>query len=169
MPTVNDILKSISQLSAVDQSHLRSILLSSAFVNSLNIEQLVSNERFANGRVCPICGSVSVVRNGHRADGVQRFICRDCQKSFVATTNSIVAGTQKDLSVWEQYISCMMQGLSIRKTAEICGIHRNTAFYWRHKILDALQNMADNVTLNGIVEADETFFRSIVQGKSQEK
>ena len=36
-------------------------------------------------------------------------------------------------------------------------VHRNTAFLWRHKILDALQNMADDVTLDGIIEADETF------------
>ena len=164
MFTVNDILKSISQLSVADQSHLRFILLSSAFINSLNIEQFVSDERFANGRVCPICGSVSVVRNGHRADGTQRFICHGCHKSFVATTNSVVTSTKKDLSVWERYISCMMQGLSIRKTAEICGIHRNTAFYWRHKILDALQSMADNVSLTGIVEADETFFSVSYKG-----
>ena len=41
----------------------------------------------------------------------------------------------------------VMNGLSIRKTAVACGIHRNTAFLWRHKILDALQNMADDVTL----------------------
>ena len=72
-------------------------------------------------------------------------------------TNSIVSGTRKDLSVWEQYIDCMMNGLSIRKTAVACGIHRNTAFLWRHKILDALQNMADDVTLDGIIEADELF------------
>ena len=37
-------------------------------------------------------------------------------------------------------------------------VHSSTAFYWRHKILNALQNMANDVTLNGIVEADETFF-----------
>lgn len=164
MSTVNDILKSISQLSADDQTYLKSILLRSDFTNSIGIKQLVSNERFANGRVCPLCGSTSVVRNGHRADDTQRFICRDCSKSFVVTTNSIVAGTQKDISVWEQYISCMMQGLSIRKTAEICGIHRNTAFYWRHKILDALQSMADSVELNGIIEADETFFAVSYKG-----
>ncbi len=54
-------------------------------------------------------------------------------------TNSIV-WYKKDLSVWEQYIDCMMMnGLSIRKTAVACGIHRNTTFLWRHKILDALQ------------------------------
>ena len=40
--------------------------------------------------------------------------------------------------------------------------HRNTAFLWRHKILDALQNMADDVTLDGIIEADETFFAMMI-------
>lgn len=91
-----------------------------------------------------LCGCIHVVRNGHRKDGTQRYVCKDCGKSFVIATNSIVSGTRKDLSVWEQYIDCMMNGLSIRKTAVACGIHRNTAFLWRHKILDALQNMADD-------------------------
>ncbi len=58
----------------------------------------------------------------------------------------------------------MMYGLSLRKTAIKCGIHRNTAFAWRHKILDALQNMADSVVLNGIIEADETFFSVSYKG-----
>ncbi len=58
----------------------------------------------------------------------------------------------------------MMNGLSIRKTADICGIHRNTAFIWRHKILDALQNMATKVKLDGIIEADETFFAISYKG-----
>ena len=75
-----------------------------------------------------------------------------------------MSGTRKDLSVWEKYIDCMMNGLSIRKTAVACGIHRNTAFLWRHKILDALQNMADDVTLEGIIEADETFFAISYKG-----
>ena len=128
------------------------------------MEEFVTNERFSSGRACPICGSIHVVRNGRRADGAQRYICRDCNKSFIARTSSIVAGTQKDISVWEQYIFCMMNAFSIRKSAEICGIHRNTAFYWRHKILDALQNMANNVELDGIIEADETFFSVSYKG-----
>ena len=52
-----------------------------------------------------------------------------------------------------------MNGDSVRKSAEICNIDPTTSFKWRHKILDALQNMADSVELSGIVEADETFFR----------
>lgn len=58
----------------------------------------------------------------------------------------------------------MLNGFSVRKTADVCGIHRNTAFAWRHKILDALPNMADEVTFDGIVEADETFFAISYKG-----
>lgn len=52
----------------------------------------------------------------------------------------------------------MMNGLSLRKPAKICNIHYNTAFAWRHKVLDALQHMASGVKPKGIVEADEAFF-----------
>ena len=51
----------------------------------------------------------------------------------------------------------MMNGFPLRKTAEICEISKNTAFNWRHKILDSLQNMQSAILLEGIVEADETF------------
>ena len=164
MPTIKDALDIIGKLTVAEQESLKTMLLSTAFVKSLNIEDFVAKERFANGRVCPLCGCIHVVRNGHRKDGTQRYVCKDCGKSFVIATNSIVSGTRKDLSVWEQYIDCMMNGLSIRKTAVACGIHRNTAFLWRHKILDALQNMADDVTLNGIIETDETFFAISYKG-----
>jgi transposase-like protein len=164
MATIQDVLDMIAQLTDSEQNTLKSMLLNSTGANSLSIEDVVTKERFANGRVCPHCGGIHVIRHGHCKDGSQRYRCRDCGKTFIATTNSIVCGTQKDLAVWEKYIDCMMNGLSIRKTAAICGIHQNTAFLWRHKILDALQNMADSVTLDGIVEADETFFDKSYKG-----
>ena len=121
MPTIKDALDIIGKLTVAEQESLKTMLLSPAFVKSLNIEDFVAKERFANGRVCPLCGCIHVVRNGHRKDGTQRYVCKDCGKSFVIATNSIVSGTRKDLSVWEQYIDCMMNGLSIRKTAVACG------------------------------------------------
>ena len=121
MPTIKDALDIIGKLTVAEQESLKTMLLSPAFVKSLNIEDFVAKERFANGRVCPLCGCIHVVRNGHRKDGTQRYVCKDCGKSFVIATNSIVSGTRKDLSVWEQYIDCMMNGLSIRKTAVLVG------------------------------------------------
>ena len=158
MSAIKDILDKIDKLSPADQERLKTILLSKTFTKSISIEEFVTKERFANGRVCPVCGATHVVRNGKRKDGTQKYICKDCGKSFVITTNSIVSGTRKDFNVWIKYVDCMLNGFSVRKAAEECGIHRNTAFAWRHKILDALQNMANDVILDGIVEADETFF-----------
>lgn len=158
MSAIKDILRLIKQLPKAEREILKSLLRKTDLRTEDSVEEFVTKERFSNGRICPVCGCVHVVRNGHRKDGTQRYVCRECKKSFVATTNSIVAGTKKDLSVWEKYIDCMMNGLSLRKTAKICNIHYNTAFAWRHKVLDALQNMASGVKLKGIVEADEAFF-----------
>lgn len=53
---------------------------------------------------------------------------------------------------------------TLKETAEECSISVTTAFYWRHKILDALQEVTDRVCLDGTVEADETFFNVSYKG-----
>lgn len=132
-------------------------------------EDTIENIRFDNGRVCPYCGCVHIVRNGHRKkDNVQRYVCKDCGKSFVKASNSILEHTHKDINTWETYIKCMLRALSIRECAEECNINIKTSFYWRHKILDALAEMQTNVKLSGIVEADETFFEKSFKGIKQE-
>ena len=163
MANLKDVLELIKTLSIKDLMQLKKELADYSST-SANLAEYIEELRFVNGRVCPICGSVHVVRNGHRADGKQRFKCRDCNRSFVINTNSITAGTHKDFSVWEKYINCMINGFSIRKSAEECEISNYTAFLWRHKILDALQNMQGGVMLDGIVEADETFFAVSFKG-----
>ena len=164
MATVNSIITDISTLSAADKRTLKQYLAGMFSSVSVSMETFVKEERFSQGLVCPLCGCVHIVRNGRRKDGTQRYICRDCGRSFVATSNSIVSCTKKNFIVWEKNIDCMMLGLSLRKTANICGINRNTAFAWRHKILKALQNMAGSVILDGIIETDETFFALSYKG-----
>ncbi len=99
MPTIKNALNVISKLTVREQERLKTILLRPAFSKSLDIEEFVAKERFASVRVCPLCGCIHVVRNGHRKDGTQRYLCRDCDGSFVVTANSIVSGTKKDISV----------------------------------------------------------------------
>lgn len=122
-----------------------------------SIDADIEEQRFCNGRACPVCGSSNVVRNGRRKDGVQKFCCKDCNKSFVAKTSTIASGPHKSLDVWMKYIECMMNWATVRESAERCGISDRTAFLWRHKILDAMRIMMDDVTLEGIVEADEAY------------
>ena len=35
------------------------------------------------GNCCPGCGSVSVAKNGKTAKGLQKWVCKDCGKSFI--------------------------------------------------------------------------------------
>lgn len=158
MATITSVLNDISTLSASDRVLLKDRLVRMFTKHTSSLDEFVKSERFSGGLVCPLCGCTHIVRHGHRKDGTQRYLCRNCSKTFVAATNTIASYTKKDLSVWEKYIDCMMNGFSLRKTALLCGIYKNTAFLWRHKILDTLQNMADSVILEGIIEADETFF-----------
>lgn len=60
----------------------------------------------------------------------------------------------------------MLEGVSLPKIAEELGIHVTTAFYWRHKILNALRSQGFT-TLKGIIESDETFFLESDKGKRQ--
>jgi len=105
---------------------------------------------------CPHCQSTYFVKNGKKCNN-QRYLCRDCKKSFVEQTGTILYGSRKELAIWEKYIHCMVEKYPLRKCAAICGINLTTAFEWRHKILDALQNMMGEVELDGVVQADETY------------
>lgn len=107
-------------------------------------------------KCCPHCHSQIFVKNG-KTNNNQRYLCRDCHKTFVENTGTILFSMKKDLVVIEKYVHCMIEKYSLRKCAEICEINLATAFAWRHKILDALQKMMEQVELDGIVEADETF------------
>ena len=97
MATIKDALDIIGKLTTKDRERLRTMLLSTVSVKSADMESFLTDERFSNGKVCPLCGCTHIVRNGHRKDGTQKYMCRDCGKSFVITTNSIVSGTHKDL------------------------------------------------------------------------
>ncbi len=140
-----------------EQAHVKSVLFGLIFAGATR-KDFIGDKRFAGGRVCPHCGSVAVIRNGKRADGTQQFKCKDCGKRFVITTNTIAQGTRKVSDTWGKYVECMLNGFSLNHSAAVCGICYSTAFACQHKILDALQSMAEYVQLGGIVEAGETFF-----------
>ena len=132
-------------------------MLAEAKEGTEDMDTFLTERRFEGGRVCPLCGGTHVQRNGRRKNGTQKFICRDCGKTFSITKNTIFEGTRKSLPVWKEFMACMSEGLSLDKTAERCGITHATAFVWRHKVLDAIGEALKGTELTGIAEADEAF------------
>lgn len=104
---------------------------------------------------CPHCHGERVVRNGH-ASGLQRYKCRACLKTFNALTATPLARLRhKDK--WERQAEVLRQGLSVHQAAEALVVAPSTAFRWRHRFLQLAQGAKARV-LQGVVEADETFF-----------
>ena len=157
--TLSELFQTLKTLSKADLNSVKQFL----DYNYNGFEDFLLSKKSENGISCPHCKSFNIKKNGHKGL-MQRFMCKDCHKTFTSRNNTITFSSKKSFATWKKYIECMMLGLSVRKSAEICGINKDTAFIWRHKILDALQNMASDVKLDGIVEADETFFAISFKG-----
>lgn len=104
---------------------------------------------------CPHCDSKAVVRNG-TADGLQRFKCRDCAKTFNALTGTPLARLRMK-GKWVSQAEALRDGLTLKQAAERMNVSHPTAFRWRHRFL-ALPKTVMAQSLVGIVEADETYF-----------
>jgi transposase-like protein len=111
---------------------------------------------------CPACQADCPYRWGHQA-GLQRYRCRGCGHTFTAVSGTPLARLRhKDQ--WLTYSGALLQGLTVRASAQQCGIDKNTSFRWRHRFL-ALPSATRPNRLQGIVEADETFFPYSCKGQ----
>lgn len=104
-------------------------------------------------RCCPHCGASGAVANG-KARGMQRYLCRACNRTFGALTGTRLSGLHRK-EMWLTFGECLADGDTVKTSAERCGVAVSTAFRWRHRFLEAIQTSAEK--LRGIVEADETF------------
>ena len=131
----------------------------------------VEETRFADGIECPHCGAKGkgVTRNGKAPNGKPRFRCSHCGKTFSATTNRVTYHSKKTFSVWKKYIACFINGDTVKVAAAECGINPKTAWRWRIKICDSLQIIMEQVKIEGVAEADETYFPVSFKGHRRTK
>ncbi len=168
MSEVNLVYQMYNTLSKSDKMRFMQMLgmppQMTEIIDSSTMEEFLGKYRFHDGVCCPHCGLVDVKKNGKTKTGHQRFQCKGCGKSFTYATRTIFHGAKLPLDTYLRYVHCMMHGMTVRATAYECRISKNASFFLRHKILDALQEMQSKVKLDGIVEADETFFRISFKG-----
>jgi transposase-like protein len=82
---------------------------------------------------CPRCAGTRWYRHGHES-GLQRYRCRDCGKTFNALSGTPLARLHYK-ERWLSYLDSMLASQPVRQAASAIGVHRNTAFRWRHRFL----------------------------------
>ena len=85
---------------------------------------------------CPHCSGDDVQKWGN-ANGKPRYRCLTCRKTFNALTGTPLAGLHFP-DRWADQAQALIAGETIAKAAERCGVDYTTAFRWRHRFLEAL-------------------------------
>lgn len=127
-------------------------------------------EELGINKVCHECGSVHVVKKGKRPDGVQRYICRDCSKSFTLFSGTILEKTNWHWDAWVKTLEMTLNYRSLDKMVTALthdygclGINIKTIWLWRLKLIHALSTFEMPI-LTGVIQVDETFIRESQKG-----
>jgi transposase-like protein len=115
-------------------------------------------------RACPHCTSSLLVKNGS-ANGLQRFKCRQCARTFNVLTGTPLARLHLR-SKWMGQAQALSEGLTLSQVARRLGVAQSTAFRWRHRFL-ACPKSVQARQLVGIAEADESYFLVSCKGQRE--
>lgn len=165
--SITTVIDEFDKLTAYEQQKVYEIIYSVMNSSSNRVGDYLTEireNRFAKSAHCPYCKSTKIIGHG-KYRSRQRYKCKDCGKTFNDISCSPMAGTHHP-DKWGKYIQHISRGTTLPKIAKDLGIHVSTAFYWRHKVLNALQTLGVE-QLSGIVESDETFFVESFKGKKK--
>ena len=165
MPTLSTIKADVMSLTDYQKERLLEYISEVLSLSPVTMKDC-REARFAMGKKCPHCESISVSKYG-KVNEKQRYKCKDCSKTFTDFSKSALSGSKLSLSKWLEYAKLMVLGLSIRRCAEHINVCVKTSFYMRQRILDALRLALGMGHLEGVIEMDETFFAESFKGGHQ--
>ncbi|MCT4613505.1 MAG: IS1595 family transposase [Marinifilaceae bacterium] len=128
-------------------------------VKKKRVSNILETEEFKLN--CPFCKSKQFIKWGKRSD-LQRYKCKSCCKTFNSLTKTPLAKLKRK-GHWLSYSHCLKRGFTLKKSAEICGIHINTAFRWRHRFL-CNSKFIKAKKIGGIIESAHLVLKESFKG-----
>ena len=113
---------------------------------------------FLNGYArdrCPRCGSERVSRWGHEADGVQRYRCGACGRTFTPSTGTIFEDHKLPVADWAEFMGQAFGFESLEAMTREDRRSGTTTPWWMAKLFEVLRGVQDGVVLSGEVQIDE--------------
>lgn len=140
-------------------------VLSPHFTNHAAAIEYLEALRWANGRICPHCGTVDSAEREHyriKVKSTRRKVwkCFSCRKQFTVTVGTIFEDSHFDLNKWllAFYLLCASKkGMSALQLHRMLGGSYKTAWFMCHRIRWAMAEPSFVKKLSGVVEADETY------------
>ncbi len=127
---------------------------------------LATEGRDVTPKVCPHCGSVEFSKYGH-VRGAQRYRCKGCSRTFVEKRpRNVITRSKLPRSTWMRFITCFVDGLTVKVCAARCGVSAPTAYRMRLCVMQAIADSMPEWHVGEGEEAslDETFVLESFKG-----
>jgi len=129
--------------------------------------EIIQELRWKKGVRCVFCGSELAVRRGRDKKGFQRYLCRDCGRSFNDRTKTVFDGSRLKPWEWFYMIKEHSANRSIYSIALDLGRPYNTIYYSIKKVKEDLLATEIALKMGGNVEMDETYMTAGEKGDKE--
>jgi hypothetical protein len=107
---------------------------------------------------CAFCEGEKFSKSGYSKNGIQRYKCGECGKTFMPTTGTIFDEHRISISEWMEYSLNIFRHVSITADSWNNKNDFKTSRYWLAKLFLTLEGVQDSIVLSGKVWFDETFY-----------
>lgn len=127
------------------------------------IAEELAGERTDDPERCPLCGCPRFVKKGFSVDNAQRWLCRGCGSTFSGKTGGLLSRSKLDANTWMTFAECMADALSLRESANRCGVSLYTSWFMRMRVCEVMGHLLSPAR-KGVFHLDGTLIRDNLSG-----
>lgn len=115
---------------------------------------------------CRLCQSNHIIKYGYTKNGIQRYKCLECGNTFTVLTGTLFENHKISISEWIEFCLDIFRYESINITSKSNKNSYTTSKYWLNKLFLLIEDIQNDIILNGKVWIDETYYRVIKSDKT---
>ena len=134
------------------------------FTDESKAREYLESVRWANGPICPHCGSVeNITRLAGESTRPGLHQCNECSGHFTVTVGTLYERSHIPLHKWlmATHLMCASKkGISSLQLSRMLGLTYKSAWFMTHRIRESMVTTPEGPlgSGGGIVEADETYW-----------
>ena len=142
------------------------------FTDESKAREYLESVRWANGPICPHCGSVeNITRLAGESTRPGLHQCNECSGHFTVTVGTLYERSHIPLHKWmlATHLMCASKkGISSLQLSRMLGLTYKSAWFMTHRIRESMVPAKSGPlgSGGGIVEADETFWGNSPRSKA---
>jgi transposase-like protein/DNA-directed RNA polymerase subunit RPC12/RpoP len=108
---------------------------------------------------CRRCGSSEIRKFGYTPNGIRRYRCKECGRTFTVLTDTIFDSHKIPLTEWLDFLLSIFGHGSFNLVSKNNRNAYNTTRYWMDKVFLVLRDCQVGLVLREDIQLDETYYK----------